>query len=93
MSASVSPQPTAPVAGATQGMPAPPANPIAQEFQQVVVRVKALMEHLAQSPQVDQDKLRQGRMMLGQAVTMIAAAVTKQGGPPGGGAPPGPPGQ
>jgi hypothetical protein len=70
--------PPSPAAGATQGMPAPQANPLAQEFQQVTMRVKALMEHLAQSPQVDQQKLLQGRQLLGQAVQMIASAVTKQ---------------
>ena len=73
------PASSAPVAGATNGMPAPAANPLTQEFQQVTTRIKVLMEHLAQSPNVDQQKLHQGRVMLGQAVQMIAAAVTKQG--------------
>lgn len=83
MSASVSPPPMPPgaaqVAGATNGMPAPAANPLAQEFQQVVQRTQMLIKHLKQMPGIDQQKLDQGIQTLGQAVQMIAAALQKPG--------------
>jgi hypothetical protein len=81
MSATLPPQstPPSPAAAATNGMPAPQANPLAQEFQAVVQRTRALIMHLKQSPAVDQQKLDQGIQALGQAVQLIAAAVTKQG--------------
>jgi hypothetical protein len=73
------PASAAPVAGATNGMPAPAANPLAQEFQSVVQRTKVLIQHLKQMPGIDQQKLDQGIQVLGQAVQLIAAAVQRQG--------------
>lgn len=67
------------MAGATNGMPAPAANPLAQEFQSVVQRTKVLIQHLKQMPGIDQQKLDQGIQVLGQAVQLIAAAVQRQG--------------
>jgi hypothetical protein len=97
MSATLTPPgapPASPIAGATQGMPAPPRGNLQAMFQQNVQGSLTLIKILSQTPGVDQAKLQQAVQLLRQGMTMLGEAVPK-GGAPGaapGGAPGGAPG-
>jgi hypothetical protein len=85
MSASLTPPPPSPAAGAVNGMQAPP-NPIAMKFQTVVTGIRELIQIARKIPGIDQTKLEQAIQMMGQSIQIFQAALPKPGG--AGAAPP-----
>ena len=77
-----------PIAGATQGMPAPPqGNPVKALFDQTMAGATKLIQILAQAPGVDRPKLQQAVQLLQQGLKMLGEAIPKPGMPPGAPAP------